>query len=111
MGQQTLEWFCELQPLLKKDRAPIAIAIINIIREILDKVAAQLREATVKLRVIHVVIGDGVSTNELALKRVLWHFRNKPCPWIEYFVVVWKCASHKANLSVAVAICASEHHK
>ena len=111
MGQTTLEWFCELQPLQKKDSATLAIAIINIVREIFEHASGPLRSAVVKLRATHDVTGDGISTNEAALKRVRWHFRTKPCPWMDYFVVAWKCGSHQANLVVAVAICGFEHHK
>eukprot|EP00973_Karenia_brevis_P088933 12334326-Karenia_brevis.AAC.1 len=57
------------------------------------------------LRVVHSLTGDGINTNEAAAKRVFAHYSKMSGEMLLYFLVVWRCTSHQANLVVAVAIC------
>ena len=55
------------------------------------------------------LVGDGITTNENAAKRVLHHMLGEGAvDRIDYRILVWKCSSHQANLCVAAAI-AGEH--
>ena len=61
------------------------------------------------VRILHLISGDGLNTNENAVKRVLSHFllNQSAGNLVQYRVMVWKCASHQANLVVLVAITGS----
>ena len=59
-------------------------------------------------QVIHLLVGDGINTNESAAKRVLEYFSRRD--WqaehkISYSLVALRCSSHQSNLTVAIAIC------
>jgi hypothetical protein len=58
------------------------------------------------LRFLHVLVGDGVNTNENSAKRLLHKFivNLQAGSKIVYRLLVWKCFSHQANLVVLVAI-------
>ncbi len=58
-----------------------------------------------RLRVIHLLTGDGVPTNMAAARRLLHSYRKDA--HVEYRLIVWLCAAHQANLVVQVAICGS----
>ena len=52
---------------------------------------------------MHVLVGDGISSNEAAAKIVLpWALRDFPT--LEYLIMVVKCASHQANLAIGAAV-------
>ncbi len=133
-GGSSLEWFCELQPLGRKDGPTIATAIICCISEVISAVSvtaaseagtgavpvttsSEARTGTMpgttssgagKVRVLHCVTGDAVNTSESALRRVVYHFRNTADSSVEYFLLGWKCSSHQSNLVVGAAICGEE---
>ena len=92
----------ELQALAKKDAATIATA--------LHFVAAQVQEAARAmdghLRLLHVVIGDGVSTNPLAA-RLLWQWMQRDGHKL-YRLISSTCSTHAMNLAVRTAICGVE---
>ena len=64
-----------------------------------------------RVRVVHILCGDGINTNENASKRVLQFFRNHST-WgrfsLHYRVILIRCASHQANLVVLVGICQAQ---
>ena len=108
-GLNTIEFFTELQAMLRKDGSTIATALCNIISEVLELVAQGLKinaNGAERVRVLHLVTGDGINTNENALKRMYYYvtklLAGQP---IRYFLLAWRCASHQANLVVLVAIC------
>ena len=92
----------ELQALAKKDAATIATS--------LHFVAAQVQEAARAmdghLRLLHVVIGDGVSTNPLAA-RLLWQWMQRAGHKL-YRLISITCSTHAVNLAVRTAICGVE---
>ena len=56
-----------------------------------------------KPRLVHVLVGDGIQTNEAAAKRVLpWATRDLKA--FDYFLVLVKCANHQVNLAIGGAI-------
>jgi len=94
--------FCELQALLKKDAPTLAHAM----RQVVNYVAAAAQRGRApgsRLKVVHLVTGDGVPTNMAAARRLFQSFRGDPL--IDYHLLVWQCASHQTNLVVQVAIC------
>ena len=101
-----VEWFTELQPLARKDGPTLATAIAAVVQPIIGMAAASYSSQHPRsFRVLHMLVGDGVNTNENASKRVLNHFLNQhPTGRVLYRLLVWRCASHQANLVVVVAI-------
>ena len=78
LGGETMRWLTELQPLMKKNAPTLATAIIAVVQSVLDVVVAAApasRGTSLTVRLCHLLVGDGVSTNEAAAKRVLKHFR------------------------------------
>ena len=54
---------------------------------------------------VHILVGDGVSTNEAAAKILLAWVRARPLPHgLRYFVIVVKCGNHQVNLAMASAV-------
>ena len=106
LGARCVEWFTELQPLERKDGATIATALVATVKELLETCGRAVKPVGNNLRAVHLVTGDAVNTNDNAMRRMLGHFRSRSCDRsMEYFLVVWRCASHQINLVVAVAIC------
>ena len=55
---------------------------------------------------VHILIGDGVPTNEAAAKVLLsWAARDALPNDLMYLLINIKCSSHQANLAVASAVC------
>ena len=92
----------ELQALAHKDAATIATS--------LHSVAAQVQEAARAmdghLRLLHVVIGDGVHANPLAA-RLLWQWMQRDGRKL-YRLISITCSTHAMNLAVRTAICGVE---
>ena len=72
----------------------------------MDTLGVALVPPKKKMKIIHLVTGDGVATNEAALKRVLGRAVAGDLPAnVEYRLINWVCASHVVNLVVEVAVC------
>lgn len=102
-----MDWMTELQPLSRKDGATLASAMIAVVKPVLDAVqAGVVAQSGKSARVIHMLVGDGVNTNESAAKRLLHHFvvQKAGGDRVQSRLMIWKCASHQANLVVLVAI-------
>ncbi|CAK0808330.1 unnamed protein product, partial [Prorocentrum cordatum] len=79
----------ELQPLGRKDDPTLATAVIGAIR------------------CLHVLVGDGVNTNQHVCKRVSFHFtEDARRNGYTYLLVEFVCGSHVGNLCVLVSVCA-----
>ena len=103
-----LEWFCDLQPLGRKDGATLATALMRTVDEVLaPSIEAVKSRTNGRVKVVHLMVGDGIGTNEDAATRVLHRYAlaRGPESKINYRLLVLKCASHQANLAVLVAIC------
>ena len=70
------EWYSELQPLRCKDGSTIATALIEAVRGLFEACAlgAKAQGSNSSVRVLHLLVGDGINTNENAAKRVLRYF-------------------------------------
>ena len=101
--------FSELQPLAKKDGPTIATALLQSARRVLQECKCALDSgkcAFTEVRVLHLLTGDGVPTNENAARRMLKEILARQCDFgIRYGLLAWKCSSHVSNLLVAVAVC------
>ena len=104
---QAAEWFVELQPLSRKDGPTLASAISAAVQPILDVAAegAGVNHAR-RVKIVHMLIGDGINTNENAAKRMLHKlaFSDQAPGHLQYRLLLWKCSSHQSNLVVLVAI-------
>jgi len=109
IGQTSVEAFAELQALQNKDATTIAHSLITTLQQIIASLSAGIqpehRDVTT-LRMIHLLTGDAVPTNEAAAKRVWKYFRHHARRLgLRYSLLVIKCSSHQSNLVVQVAIC------
>lgn len=106
-AEAELPWFVELQPLARKDGPTLATAVKRVTDEVLDCCRSALAATNHKsMRCLHILVGDGVGTNENVAKRLWRHYQeaHPPGALIDYRLVVLKCASHQSNLAVLVAI-------
>ena len=105
-GGQSHECLAELAALHRKDGATLALSMCNTLEELLEAFKLGLSRKSCpdsKLRVLHLICGDGVGTNENSVKRLWGKMKNRPT--IEYSVLVWRCSSHQSNLCVYIAVC------
>ncbi len=102
--RQDIEVFHELQALWKKDASTLAFAIRAVVLYVTSAALEGLPRDH-RLRVVHLLTGDGINTNMAAARRVFRSFQGDTS--IDYRVLVWRCASHQVNLVVHVAICGS----
>ena len=99
--------FTELAALRRKDGATLAATLHQSCATIIDLLLAGFQASGCKLRVIIMVTGDTIGTNENASKR-LWEAMQKYKPnSVHVSLVSAKCASHVSNLAVQAAICGS----
>ena len=108
-GAEVVELLCELQALGRKDAQSVATGLIRVIRRVLDAWAERSAGPSGQSRrLVHIVIGDAVQTNDKAARHLYSHMRPKAGQHnVSYLMVVIKCASHQSNLVVMVAICGS----
>ena len=98
-------WFTPLQPLAHKDGKTLATAILQVILPLVKMcLDSKTSVAKDKPRVLHLLIGDGINTNEYAARIVFNFILNNEAYFAKYFLVLWKCCSHKVNLCIMVAI-------
>ena len=74
VGEHNIYVFQELQPLLRKDGATIRWALVSTMTNLLESCQSGLtenRNECKRLRIHHMVVGNGVNTNENALKKAL----------------------------------------
>ena len=98
----------ELHALSNKSAAVLATSLDLILRDVLGQVTKGLSGAAVGEQpwVVHVLVGDGVATN-FAAARTLWarcKSQGHPARGVLYFLMVVKCSSHQANLSIGCAV-------
>ena len=107
--RESCDFLTELQALKRKDAQTIAASIVQVVERVLRMVLAGMAssgKAVRSLRVVHVITGDAVNTNDNAYRRVYQHFKAVARDGrLKYFLIGTKCASHQGNLVVVVAIC------
>lgn len=106
-GQPPVRWLTELDPLADKTARTVATSLWRVLRPIGEVVADVFcrRSASQRPWLVHIVVGDGVGTNEAAAKVVLAWAHQEPFPnALRYLLFVVKCASHQSNLVTASVV-------
>jgi len=105
---QPLRWLTELHPLSDKTARVLATSLNHVLREVAQTVGASLVTSPTPGHapwLVHILVGDGISTNEAAAK-IMWAWVQKEplAHGARYFIILVKCANHQANLVVASAV-------
>ena len=95
LAGQRIEVLQELQALAKKDANTLAHALRQVVWNAITP-ALQVRPSSSKLRLVHLLIGDAISTNHAAALRLFKSLSGHPR--IEYRLLVRVCASHQAKI-------------
>ena len=89
----------------RKNGISIATAVCDAIELVIHACRRDMNRR-VRVRIVHLLVGDGINTNENAGKRLLKRYgeirRRSPNTYI--LIMMWKCPSHQSNLVVLVAI-------
>ena len=101
-----LPW--ELEALGDKSAPTLATSFERLLRFVVEGVlpsSLQPQAAAPELWVLHVLIGDGIATNEKAAK-ILWACvkQRQLAPGTRYMLVVLKCVTHQAGLATKSAV-------
>jgi len=106
-GSRMMEWHTELQPLERKTAATLATAVIIATEEVMECLVAGVQAPSIRIRFLHLITGDGINTNEAAMRIVLhWFIRQSSFKDVfDYKMACWKCGAHKASLVVKTALC------
>ena len=104
--QLPIRWLTELDALADKTAQVLATSLHRVLVDVAATVAKGFRHSGSPVWFFHILVGDGVNTNQAAAAR-LWHWiRTVPLPSpLRYFLVVVKCSNHQINLSLSSAVC------
>ena len=117
LGQEgSLRFLTELDALSNKSAVVLANSLHKVLRDAAAVVgkafseSAAVRQESAALRqrpwLMHILVSDGLGTNEAAAKIVLSWILANPLPNdLRYFVVLVKCANHQVNLAVSSVVC------
>lgn len=96
----------ELMPLDRKDADTLATGLLSPVQSFLGVVTSQLENTSALARIIHIVTGDGIFTNNAACKKMCYKVKAEvnSAVGLKYFLIVIVCAAHISNLNVSVAI-------
>ena len=98
------EYPTELEPLVDKTAATIATTLDGVLRGFCAAISKSLGPGEVWL--LHIAIGDGISSNERAGRILLAKARATPLleGRVVYFLGVIRCATHQAGLAAKDAV-------
>ena len=105
-GQEPLRWYEDLHPLADKTAPTLATSLRKVLVLVSETVGEVFSPQQFGQRpwMVHILIGDGVPTNEAAAKVLLsWAKAGLPNN-LRYLLINIKCSSHQANLAVASAV-------
>ena len=96
----------ELQALGNKKAATLATAFEVVLRPLVKHVVpASGSAADPPVWFVHILVGDGINTNEADAKQLWANGRSVPfLPNGRYFLLVIKCGNHQAALSASFAV-------
>ena len=101
----------DLVPLANKQASTLATCFEDLLRKLCSDIAAtvaatggELPRMMGKPWVIHIMIGDGIYTNEAAVTLLLRMLHQTPLPTFIYFVVLIKCGNHQTALSARYGV-------
>ena len=109
-GEPETPLLTELDGLADKTAATVATSIERVVRDVADTIGSVL--ATMQniplgmlFLMVHILVGDGVPTNNAAAKKLWAAFVEKPPhPRFVYLLICVICASHMANLCMKQAV-------
>lgn len=108
LADEVCGWYAELQPLADKTGPTICHAAASILRDFFNPIQVSDNRIWHKLRVVHLLTGDGINTNENVAKRLLAYFRSHnvfQIRSVDYNLVSLRCASHAVYRAMQVAMC------
>ncbi len=90
---------------MKKNGPTIAHALVSTLREVADLVQNSSSAGCLP-RLLHVLTGDAVGTNDNAARRMFQYFTSPDmASKISYSLVNFLCGAHQSNLTCHIAIC------
>ena len=106
-GQEPVRWLADSHPSAERSAKVLATFWNATLRRLSEPVCSALESLGLSERpwLIHLLVGDGVGTNEAAAKILIAWLRAQP--WaarVRYFLLVVKCANHQANLAIGSAV-------
>ena len=104
-GGRVLDLPMELEALGDKSAPTLATSFERVLRSVAASVFPQPQKGMPEVWVIHVLIGDGIATNEKAAK-ILWACieQQQLSPGTRYFLLVLKCVTHQTGLSAKSSV-------
>ena len=104
--QPSLRWFTELDALADKTAQVLVHSLHRVMFDVATTVAKCIGQSSSDVWFIHILVGDGVSTNQAAAARLLQWIRNVPLPSpLRYLLVLAKCSNHQINLALSSVVC------
>ena len=89
VGPTSMEWLTELQPLALKNGATLATAMLDVMENLLVSLRAGVARRPEKTgTVVHLLIGDGVNTNENAAEKMLHYLGDAVGRGLRYRLLV-----------------------
>ena len=100
----------ELDALSNKTARVLATSLLQVLLPVIEDVSAGYTAAAPAAEApeqwfMHVLVGDGINTNQAAARIVLAYMRQHQPAKLRYFMLTVKCALHQAQLSVTSAVC------
>ena len=104
-GGQAVRLPCELEALGDKSAPTLATSFERLLRSVVASVTPQPQAAAPEIWVIHVLLGDGIATNEKAAK-ILWACvkQRHLAPGARYMLLCLKCLTHQAGLTAKSSV-------
>ena len=95
----------ELEALGDKTAATLATSFERLLRSVCSRILTQPQAGSAETWIFHMLVGDGIPTNEAAAKLLLACIAQKAlAPGTRYLLMVVKCATHQAALSAKSAV-------
>ena len=95
----------EIEALGDKTAATLATCFENLVRLISARVLGQQPQAHPEVWLVHIIVGDGIATNESAAKSLWSLVKQRPLgPGIRYLLCTLKCGTHQAGLAAKNAV-------
>ena len=104
-GGRVLDLPMELEALGDKSAPTLATSFERMLRSVAASVLPQPQAGMPEVWIIHIIIGDGIATNEKA-GRILWSCiaQQQLNPGSRYFLMVLKCVTHQTGLTAKSAV-------
>jgi hypothetical protein len=106
-GQVPVRWFTELDALADKTAKVLAHSLHRVVVDVCAAIVQGITcGSTIPAWFIHVLVGDGVNTNQAAAGLLLAWIRKPELPGgLRYFLILAKCSNHQVHLALSSAVC------